>query len=285
MRQAHTDVGLIRDEAGTILGLSLGFDYCAEHEGGIGPLKALLGVGAAAEHGVNARLVTKTPEDLAGLFYAADFPKGTKTMPPETRLVISPSLRWTDNPEGRGNKTPHLFPQVSPDPKWLPKLAAAWDDRGFSVRAFGEEERQTLRDILLALSDGDLALGLGRALPFGNSPISLVIASRLSADQRATILAADLAARRLQEAAEATGIVERLKKAGRGYYALKPDWVSRFTSLVGREGNPADQTRHKVIFFLNPMDQRNFNYGWFTVEELDAWIEGRGPVLKEKASA
>lgn len=285
MRQSTRDVDLIRDEAGTILGLTLGYDSCAEHEGGIAPLKDLLGVGAAGSVGVDARRATKSPGDLARAFFFADFPKGTKTQPPETRMILSPELKWHDNPEGRGKETPYIIPRVNVDPKWLPKLAAAWDERGFAVRAFGAEERQALQDVHAALIAGDLTLGLGAAVPFGSSPISLVIASRLSTEHQENILEMDLAHLRLTEAAEATGIVAGLKAAGRGFYALKPAWVDKFGSLVGREGVPREQTRHPVIFFLNPMDQRSFNYGWFTVEELEDWITGEGPVVMQKKTA
>lgn len=57
-----------------------------------------------------------------------------------------------------------------------------------------------------------------------------------------------------------------------GYYCLKPRWVSENEKL---------QTRYPVIFFLNPMRQREHDYGWFTVEELEQWTEGRGPVMKQ----
>lgn len=281
MRQSTNGVDLIRDETGTILGFSLGFDFCAEHESGIRPLKDLLGVGAGGSVGIEARRVTAAPKDLGRCFFFADFPKGTKTQPQETRLIVSPQLQWHENPAGRGKNTPPLLPHVSTDPKWLPKLAASWDERGFALRAFGEDERRALQDVHTALIAGDVALGLGAAAPFGNSPISLVIVSRMSETMISAVREADLAHLRLQEAAEATGIAARLKAAGRGYYALKPSWVDRFGSLVGRDGVPREQTRHPVIFFLNPMEQRSFNYGWFTVEELDAWIAGFGPVPKE----
>jgi hypothetical protein len=39
------------------------------------------------------------------------------------------------------------------------------------------------------------------------------------------------------------------------------------------------------MYFLNPMRQQENNFGWFTVEELEQWMEGKGPIPgKKKAS-
>jgi len=35
-----------------------------------------------------------------------------------------------------------------------------------------------------------------------------------------------------------------------------------------------------VIFWLNPVDGRRNNHGYFTVEELAQWTQGTGPVPK-----
>jgi len=64
---------------------------------------------------------------------------------------------------------------------------------------------------------------------------------------------------------------------------MSPYWVGAFQSLAGRTGKPTDDTEHPVIFFLNPKDQVNNNHGWFTVEDLDKWISGTGPVIRKTA--
>jgi hypothetical protein len=83
----------------------------------------------------------------------------------------------------------------------------------------------------------------------------------------------------LHEAAKATGIEEKVCAAlksdfgGKPFYALSPSWKNK------------QNTKHKVVFWLNPTDQQKNNYGWFTVEELEQWIEGKGPIPMKKKKA
>ena len=60
---------------------------------------------------------------------------------------------------------------------------------------------------------------------------------------------------------------------GRAYLCLSPQWIS---------GDRKSQ--HPVMYWLNPADQDKNNAGWFTVEELDQWIAGTGPVVNSKTS-
>src|SRR3546814_19195425 len=79
--------------------------------------------------------------------------------------------------------------------------------------------------------------------------------------------------------AEATGIKEKIDAlpvhygslAMKRYFALCPKWTS--PGLI--EGRT---TAHPVIFFLNPAQQDKNNHGWYTVEELEQWLDGKGPV-------
>jgi len=66
----------------------------------------------------------------------------------------------------------------------------------------------------------------------------------------------------LAEAA-ATGIEDRLQAAGLDWYALTPA-----------------RNRGELQFWLNPAKQSKYNAGWFSVDALDAWREGKGPVMK-----
>jgi hypothetical protein len=85
-------------------------------------------------------------------------------------------------------------------------------------------------------------------------------------------------------ASDKTGIIDRLAKhnAGKdwrdptkcGYYACKPSWIHEESKY---------DTKYDVIYFLNPQEQHRCNFGWFTVEQLDQWLAGTGPVIKEKS--
>jgi hypothetical protein len=117
-------------------------------------------------------------------------------------------------------------------------------------------------------------LGGARIPVFENAGLNIVIASRLPASVQNEMREVDLDAFNLKEAAEKTGIKNRLKAAGLGFYALSPHWREGF--LKDRE------TKHNVVFFLNPFDQHKYESGWVTVEELDEWIAGKGRIIKSK---
>jgi len=65
--------------------------------------------------------------------------------------------------------------------------------------------------------------------------------------------------RRLEEADKATGIKDYLEKKGKRYFACSP----RF-----------DADNISVRYWLNPWDQQNNNFGWYSADELRAWADG-----------
>lgn len=38
------------------------------------------------------------------------------------------------------------------------------------------------------------------------------------------------------------------------------------------------------MFWLNPMNQKKYNHGWFTIEELQQWAKDNGPIVKNISS-
>lgn len=172
-----------------------------------------------------------------------------------------------------------------------------WDGRGFAITAYSEAAKTFLRDLRAAFIAGDVAawIGGGHDASFSRGGLIIAIASRVPEETRRTMLEDDKDAARLEKAAEATGIRKRLQQARQnsgkpvalppyGYFALSPRWVKNFRRMD--DDKPlADSTAHPVFFWLNPYRQSEFNTGWFTVEELDQWIAGTGPVVKSSRSA
>ncbi len=70
------------------------------------------------------------------------------------------------------------------------------------------------------------------------------------------------------------------EEAKKGYYALQPMWASKIKSTKDGE----IKTQYPVVFFLNPINQNECNFGWFTVEQLLDWIDGKGPIPKDQAA-
>jgi hypothetical protein len=258
---------------GKVIGISLGADYCAEHEWGINGLKRALGVdGATSEFarekpkytkpaGLPRRMISK--HDRVRLYEHKD------------AVVLLCMDQWSlDHFEERITKNgivkafkPHL-----PQDLTQSELGAAWDEGEFGIHGKGVNAER-IKDLYAAFQANNVGIWVGgRAIAFENGGLILCIADRIPEVNAKMLSDGDLDNEKLQAASDATGIVERLKEAGKGFFACSPRW---------REDKSKKKSGHPVVYWLNPIEQDQNNYGWFTVEELDLWIKGSGPIPKK----
>jgi hypothetical protein len=162
-------------------------------------------------------------------------------------------------------------------------LNTAWDERSFGVLVKGEKGQKNLEALYNAFMAKDVAIWLGGGGVFQNAGLCLGIISNMPAANLAEMEKSDKNSHKLKLASEATGIVAKIDKLNKdflekegkrgsiytpcGYYALSPAWR-----------NDKSKTKYDVIYWLNPQQQQKNNYGWFTVEELEQWMEGKGPI-------
>ena len=155
------------------------------------------------------------------------------------------------------------------------EVTGAWDEGGFILIAHSDHAKEMLAELENGLRSGDFAVWIDDSNNrVRHGGLTVAMASRVPLTEQESMERKDRDQAELKAAAADTGIEQRLKAAGKKWHALKPSWA----------GDLHD-TAHKVIFFLNPADQRIYEHGWFTVEQLDAWIEGHGPVLKSASAA
>jgi len=277
MRRAG-GVGLLED-GGDVIGFLLKADYCAEHEHGMRGLASLFRIGEDREAvGLAGRTAGHVPEGRAVLL--GEFP----ALPPDSHRKAKPVGRGLALVVDRflAYRAPEeddaFLGQLAGSHGWRltdDEAVAAWGERSFAIFAYSERAKAAVTRLHGAIMSGDFAAWLGGGAtgnPFGRDGLVVAVASMVPEAGARVMLEADVESRRLRAAVEATGIEERLREAGKGYYALSP----RF-----REDGDGLETGHPVVFWLNPRDQRESNFGWFTVEDLDGWIEGRGPVVSE----
>ena len=268
MRRAYNGEYITDNETKQVVGISLGGDYCYEHEEPIWPLRGAF----------------RIPDNALGLdrFMARVFPAplvmtGTVDRKPAILLYFSVSERNMQKFQQMVDA--HVNCRNLAAELWLlggssdDAFSAAWDKYAFGILARGKENVAKLKAVLKMWEDQDLCILHGRHGPFGKGGLTIVRASAFSEEEKAEMLERDQDARRLQAAAEKTGIAKKLKKAGLGWHALQPAWRDFFK-------DPVYRSRYKVIFFLNPEGQDKYNSGWFTVEELLQWIKGKGPVMR-----
>jgi hypothetical protein len=249
-----------RNSAGHLVAVNLSADYTAEHEGGIAELERSFGLRSQAAPGLPRRLITQCPK---GLFL--DLPHLT--------LGFDRSAAWRGDNEFDDSEI-RLWKDTL--------IAAAWSEGDFALRlakvAKSRQPETDLADLMAAFERLDIAFLWGNVggNPFARAGLVIAIASRLDSAHVENMREVDTDHDQLRAAAAATGIEARLRTAAHwgsrdydrrlGFYALSPRWK--------------DDSKAEVVFWLNPSDQENNNYGYFSVADLEAWMAGAGPIPK-----
>jgi hypothetical protein len=249
---------LYLSEDGEFLGINLGADYCAEHEWGLEGLATDFGLDKTAPPGVARHQIRRIPTERYRTFAYRPKEKYVGYVFPEGEISREVAQLYEDE-----------------------EFAGAWSGSDFGIRFKDKKYAQLLAEAFLSL---DIAfLFLKNENPFGRSGLCLMIVSKMDPAVLESFAAEEAEQDRLLKLVKESGIEDRLKKAGDkaagnsrayprpfSYFALSPRW--------------ADDEHTKIKFWLNPCDQKNVNFGWFTVEDLDDWIAGKGKVVAPKAS-
>lgn len=245
MRRSH-GAKIVTDDSGKLVAVSLGADACAEHEWGINSLREVFGCTAdPTVVGLERRRTREMPSHLS---WQTDGRKGG------LQGMYCPRRPWRDDAPDAPN-----FRDFTDG-----KLCAAWDKSTFAVFSNDSEEIEALLTIFKALQDVDGVLWLGGGGMFQNAGLCIGIASRLPTEVVKLWEQKDNEAIALRKAMQATGIEDKLRAAGREYFALSPKFAS--------DGS--------LIFWLNPCKQHIHQFGWMTLQDLEDWILGKGKCMK-----
>jgi hypothetical protein len=279
MRAATDKFGVIEID-GKLVGVALGYEFCAEHEWGFRwrrdlgipekPTRELLGVESRTNTkcALQAKLFTRNNGEVVLIgaeSYFNDWEPEEyvkQFLPSPARDWSVPKDQWT--PQERKSKKA----RVILDPP-LVDVRTAWADQGgFLIVGQTDKGKEAAKIVYDALVNHRLAVGYGlSSTPFDRGGLNMVDTALLSEAAKQRLHDQDAEWLDIQDAAAASGIIERLAKAGLRYFALSPEWADK-TAKTG------------VHFWLNPIEQDRNNWGWFTVEDLDAWIAGKGPIPK-----
>ena len=254
MRQAFFSVGVIRDEQGGFVGFNLGSDHCAEHEWGIPELTRAFGLDTN-KLGIPGKMVTELPEGLSLI-------KGRGSR----SIIYTP---YADSVVEVAKKYKLL--RAIHQGKIGQDIVTAWAEAEFLLKVSNKLYKE-IDELWAAFQRKDVAIWIGGGNPFGGHGLVLAIASKVPADKAQYMYDCEHETWRLNEYMKQTGIEDKLKSAGCGFHALRP---AAFKNK--------DTGAEEIRFFLNPMQQRDNNYGWFSLAELEAWARGEGPIPMDKA--
>jgi hypothetical protein len=248
MRKGYDSKIIVND--GVPIAVNLGADFTSEHEWGIAGIKAMFGIPSGEKDwGLSRRKITRVPNSIA--------------------------FGWTTGYGGQGEGFYLLDRDEKPDFSQYselrlsthPKdttLSCAWDEKSFGVFSVSAFEIAYLREIYEAFRNSDGAIFLGGRALFGNTGLVLAVASRFPQEILDEWYAADKDRYDLEQEVEAMGIRQLLKEKGKNYYAL----------------SPRRQPDGSILFWLNPMEQQQNNYGMVSLSDLKDWAEGRGKIPK-----
>lgn len=267
------------DDSGRVIAANLGADYCSEHEWGIDDIRRSLGMPEKIPLISSSRIdrildfLKLNPGPNVGIKNRKmKSLNGAKVVHNLDTKGINVKSGW-----GKSKKKHTMwgFAMVSEwiaerfdfktlDEFYIPEkeqLIGHWNKGNFGLLS---EQKKYVEDLVQAFEKNDIAVWVGAGGPFRNGGLIVAIVSRIPQDFLDEMSANDEDQIKLTQAAIDTGIYEKLDKAEKKYFALSPKWDS--------------DAPGKVIFWLNPYDQKNNNFGWYTVEDLEDWIQGKGKI-------
>lgn len=268
MRQGYNNKIILFNEQR--IGINLGADYCAEHEWGIEGIKESFLVGRnfsffekmwmffsgkkPKKYGLDRRIISCCPKNL---FW---FEKINASSSEIEKKLFSGLYFYV------GMQTPPKR-LLTDFVRFDESLVTGWSDNGFYIASSNIEEIEYIKLLFDNFKKKNIVIYLGNnALPFENKGLIIAIADKLSTAVVEDWKNKDIDNEKLYEEFHKTNIEVKLAAANKKYYALKPR----------REKNGS------LIFWLNPMEQNKYNFGWYSLQDLENWANDKGRILSKK---
>jgi len=272
MKQAYHDYGFLTLN-NEFIGVSLGYNYCAEHECGIKGIKDGMGIKDCTRDniGIACRTITNSPMDDIQYRKKKEF----------TYLVYRANAsRWMGAKFCDDKLWDYGYDYKSPE-YFKTGILTSWSEYGFSIIGMGDEPRKRLKELYENFKTKNIAICfLGTNNPFANDSLSIVIVDRLPKDITDQMIKTDTEYMDLQDIIKKLDLEGKARKAGMNYrhfYAISPYFIEygvtpkKLEDIKKKKGL---NTKYDVIVWVNgPSDQ---GYGCFTVEDVLEWISHKG---------
>jgi len=270
MRKGYKDFGVI-EENGIFYGISLGWDFCSEHEWGIKGLKRMLGINDS-KIGIEGRAITKNDEVI--------FVKNEKQA-----LLRTKPWNYKEEQDLKDLVSSELCIYKESDKK----ISTAWSESDFGVLVEGKENIEKLEELYNNFKNKNIVLAsLNGTVPvFSNSSLSILIKDRIPKEAVESMYNVDKKYIDLVEYEEKIG-VKKLKEKARGngykgekyFCACSPRWIDYENKEEREKKKKEIGTKYDIQFWINYSDDDN-NYGWYTAEEIIKWLSTPGLKLTQ----
>lgn len=280
MRLAYSNYGLI-SENDKFIGISLGYDYCAEHEWGYDNLKRLFGLPKPerSNMGITCRSATKCPYihfykgKNKGVNHALLFTGDHYNKPSDEvyyPLVFQNYVKKIKNKIAFGNGSEeHKEP-----------ILTAWSDNAFGIAVYGNNETKMLEDFYNEISKSNISLLTANSGVFGGNSLCLFITDRIPDDHIKTLYDTDKKHYDLTDYEELIGMTEIKIKYANGDYnnknsflACSANWIDYDNAEERITKKKTMNTEYDIQYWVNGAGVGTENtYGWFTVEEVREWL-------------
>ena len=267
MRRAYNNKSLLI-ENGVFYGVSLGYDFCSEHEWGIKGIREKFGINSNVL-GVDGRKINKSN---------VIFKKDNNLC-----VLTSHDPYWYSD-----KKEEHQIKDLLPHELvgMYHEFECAWDERDFCIATKNKDQFNYIEELYEAFKNNNIVITfLNSKLPvFENSSLSILILDRLPEEAKQEMYNVDKKQVDLYEYEKKIGVT-KLKENGAGYkkekyfMACSPRWIN-YEDPVEREKQKQKMgTEYDIMFWINYSDDDD-NYGWYKAEDIIKWLSTPGLKLK-----
>lgn len=266
------------------LGVFLGYSYCTEHEMGYQGIARSLGLRDSLKFpGIDSRVNTKSNniifEDnlkIKNSYYSILYLHKESSIRDHIKQAqLAEELGYNKELAisiVENNK--YLFNKNKP-------FVMLWDSDKFAIilKGLKNKYREHLKYLAECFLNNQGCIFYNKPNnknPFSKGSLVLTSVSKVNDDLRKSMLETDLKFKRLKEEEAKIRWKGRIGSGHTSYYALTPKLIEDMNSEFN--------TKYPIVFWLNPANQKKYNYGWFTVEEIEEWYLGVGPIVKDKNS-
>lgn len=273
MRKAYNDFEFVQDEQDNFIGISLGYDYCAEHEWGIEGIKSKLGIPrelVSENFGLDFRTVSIFNEKELSFF--------------ETKKIVAKKTNYfgflflnnywkVDGIENIPYDLSFYVNEMSPNKRSKEgrEIITAWDENSFGIVVRNKENIKKLEELYEAFKQKNICIGLFGGGVFKNPSLTIAIKSKIPQEIKENIKKSDIESFKLLNLKEEWG--KKIKKSGKqNFYGLSISFFNYFDIEKEKESMKKNKTAYNYLIWINISNE---NSGWYIVEQVIEWLKSK----------